>query len=75
MWDISRILRERNKQRFNELSLESTIYKLYCGVIDAQPYELLTDAFILHDRNLRKEDLALHYLVCSIDSVLSKERK
>ncbi len=55
--NISRILKERNKQRFNELSLESTIHKLYCGVIDAQPYELLTDAFILHDRNLRKEDL------------------
>ena len=55
--NVGRILRERNKQRFNGLSLESAIYKLYCGFTDTQPYELLTDAFIIHDRNLRKEDL------------------
>jgi MAE_28990/MAE_18760-like HEPN len=55
--NVSRILRERNKQRFDGLSLESAIYKLYCGVTNTQPYELLADAFIIHDRNLRKEDL------------------
>jgi hypothetical protein len=55
--NVGRILRERNKQRFEGLSLESAIYKLYCGVTNTQPYELLADAFIIHDRNLRKEDL------------------
>jgi MAE_28990/MAE_18760-like HEPN len=55
--NVGRILRERNKQRFDGLSLEAAIYKLYCGVTDIQPYELLADAFIIHDRNLRKEDL------------------
>jgi MAE_28990/MAE_18760-like HEPN len=55
--NVGRILRERNKQRFSELKPSEIIGGLYKGVINAHPYELLTEAFTIHDRNLRKEDL------------------
>lgn len=57
--NISRILRERKKQRFCDLSIEQIVFGLYHGEIDTQPYKLLGNAFTIHDRNLRKEDLEL----------------
>jgi MAE_28990/MAE_18760-like HEPN len=55
--NVGRILRDRNKQRFSELKPSEIISGLYKGVINVHPYELLTEAFTIHDRNLRKEDL------------------
>jgi hypothetical protein len=57
--NISRILKERKKRRFCDLSNEQIVFGLYHGQSDTQPYSLLEKAFILHDRNLRKEDLEL----------------
>jgi hypothetical protein len=55
--NVGRILRERHKQRFSELSIDRVISGLFNGVSGNQTYELLVEAFILHDRNLRAEDL------------------
>jgi hypothetical protein len=63
--NVGRILRDRNKQRFSELKPSEIIGGLYKGVINTHPYELLAEAFTIHDspserlhqRNLRKEDL------------------
>lgn len=55
--NVGRILRERHKQRFSELSIDRVISGLFNGVSGNQTYELLVEAFILHERNLRTEDL------------------
>lgn len=55
--NVGRILRERHKQRFSDLSIDRVIGGLFNGVTGNQTYELLVDAFILHERNLRTEDL------------------
>jgi MAE_28990/MAE_18760-like HEPN len=55
--NVARILKERNKQRFSELPLDRIISGLFNGVTGNQTYELLVDAFIIHERNLRTADL------------------
>lgn len=57
---VSRLLRElqKDKTRFEHLSVEKVIRGLYLGISgDENSCELLADAFILHEQNLRKDTL------------------
>ncbi len=57
---VSRLLVElqKDKTRFEHLSVDKVIRGLYLGIsADENTFELLSDAFILHEQNLRKEIL------------------
>ncbi|MGK7941197.1 MAG: MAE_28990/MAE_18760 family HEPN-like nuclease [Crocosphaera sp.] len=57
---VSRLLMElqKDKTRFEHLSVEKVIGGLYLGLTKNEDnFELLADAFILHEQNLRKEVL------------------
>lgn len=54
---IGRLLLDLNKNRFKNLSLEKVIQGLFSGITGTEKYELLPDAFLLHEQNLRKEVL------------------
>ncbi|HAG85686.1 MAG TPA: hypothetical protein DCL61_32255 [Cyanobacteria bacterium UBA12227] len=55
---IGRLLLDLNKNRFQHLSIEEVIRGLFRGVTgDEDKYELVPDAFLLHEQNLRKEIL------------------
>ncbi|MFB2898004.1 MAE_28990/MAE_18760 family HEPN-like nuclease [Aerosakkonemataceae cyanobacterium BLCC-F50] len=46
---------KKKKNRFQHLSVEKLIRGLLHGVTDEEKYELVSDAFLLHEQNLRKE--------------------
>jgi hypothetical protein len=54
---IGRLLIDLKKNRFQHLSVEKVVQGLSCGITDTGKYELLPDAFLLHEQNLRKEAL------------------
>jgi hypothetical protein len=54
---IGRLLIDLKKNRFQHLSVEKVVQGLSCGITDTGKYELLPDAFLLHEQNLRKEVL------------------
>jgi MAE_28990/MAE_18760-like HEPN len=54
---IGRLLIDIKKNRFQHLSVEKIVQGLSCGITDTGKYELLPDAFLLHEQNLRKEVL------------------
>jgi len=54
---IGRLLSDLKKNRFQHLSVEKVVQGLSCGITDTGKYELLPDAFLLHEQNLRKEVL------------------
>ncbi|NQE34896.1 MAE_28990/MAE_18760 family HEPN-like nuclease [Microcoleus asticus] len=54
---IGRLLIDIKKDRFQHLSVEEVVQGLSCGITDTGKYELLPDAFLLHEQNLRKEVL------------------
>ncbi|MEC4896009.1 MAG: MAE_28990/MAE_18760 family HEPN-like nuclease [Oscillatoria sp. PMC 1051.18] len=57
---VAQLLQElkRKKSRFNHLSVESIVRGLYFGFTAGEgKYDLVPDAFLLHDQNLRKEAL------------------
>lgn len=54
---IGRLLIDIKKNRFQHLSVEKVVQGLSCGITDTGKYELLPDAFLLHEGNLRKEVL------------------
>jgi hypothetical protein len=54
---IGRLLIDIKKNRFQHLSVEKVVQGLSCGITDTGKYELLPDAFLLHEQNLRKEAL------------------
>ena len=54
---IGRLLIDLKKNRFQHLSVEQVVQGLSCGITDAGKYELLPEAFLLHEQNLRKEVL------------------
>ncbi|MEG4329431.1 MAE_28990/MAE_18760 family HEPN-like nuclease [Microcoleus sp. herbarium5] len=54
---IGRLLIGIKKNRFQHLSVEKVVQGLSCGITDTGKYELLPDAFLLHEQNLRKEML------------------
>ncbi len=55
---VGRLLVDLNKNRYNHLSNEKVISGLFHGVTAGrQQYELLSDAFLFHEENLRKKTL------------------
>ncbi|MCL1473859.1 MAE_28990/MAE_18760 family HEPN-like nuclease [Argonema antarcticum] len=46
---------KKKKNRFQHLSVEKVVRGLLRGVTDEEKYELVSDAFLLHEQNLRKE--------------------
>lgn len=54
---IGRLLIDIKKNRFQHLSVEKVVQGLSCGITGSGKYELLPDAFLLHEQNLRKDVL------------------
>lgn len=54
---VGQLLLNLKKNRFRHLSLDRVVRGLFRGVTDEDKYELLPDAFLLHEQNLRKEVL------------------
>lgn len=54
---VGKLLLDLNKNRYEHLSIEEVISGLFRGVSDGKGYELLPDAFLIHEQNLRKEIL------------------
>jgi MAE_28990/MAE_18760-like HEPN len=54
---IGRLLVDLNKNRFQHLSVEKVVEGLFCGITSTGKYELLPEAFLLHEQNLRKDVL------------------
>ncbi|BDI14366.1 hypothetical protein ANSO36C_01680 [Nostoc cf. commune SO-36] len=54
---VGRLLLDLRKNRYKHLSIEEVIRGLFHGAIGEKEYELLPDAFLFHEQNLRKEAL------------------
>ncbi len=54
---VGRLLKELKKNRYEQLSLETVVSGLFRGITGEQEYDLLSDAFLFHEQNLRKEAL------------------
>jgi hypothetical protein len=54
---IGRLLIDIKKNRFQHLSIEQVVRGLSCGITDIGKYDLLPEAFLLQEQNLRKEVL------------------
>ncbi|WP_293149244.1 MULTISPECIES: MAE_28990/MAE_18760 family HEPN-like nuclease [unclassified Microcoleus] len=54
---IGRLLIDIKKNRFQHLSVEQVVQGLSCGITDTGKYQLLPDAFLMREQNLRKEVL------------------
>jgi MAE_28990/MAE_18760-like HEPN len=54
---VGRLLLELKKNRYEHLSIEEVIRGLFRGTTGEQEYELLPDAFLFHEQNLRREIL------------------
>ncbi|MEG4022607.1 MAE_28990/MAE_18760 family HEPN-like nuclease [Microcoleus sp. S13C4] len=64
---IGRLLIDIKKNRFKHLSVEKVVQGLSSGITDTGKYELLPDAFLLHQQNLRKEVLETVFKNAGID--------
>jgi hypothetical protein len=64
---IGRLLIDIKKNRFQHLSVEKVVQGLSCGITDTGKYELLPDAFLLHEQNLRKDALEKVFKNAGID--------
>jgi hypothetical protein len=53
---VERLLLDLRKNRYKHLSIEEVIRGLFHGATDETEYELLPDAFLFHEQNLRKDD-------------------
>lgn len=54
---VGRLLIDLKKTRYNHLSNQEVIRGFFYGVTGKEQYELLADAFLFHEQNLRKEIL------------------
>lgn len=54
---VGRLLIDLNKKRYEHLSIEDIVNSLHSGVNNSGSYELLADAFLFHEQNLRKDTL------------------
>lgn len=54
---VGRLLVELKKKRFQQLNVESVVSSLFNGLSGNSNYELIPEAFLLHEQNLRKEVL------------------
>jgi hypothetical protein len=75
---IGRLLLDLNKNRFQHLPVEKVVQGLFSGITGTEQYELLPDAFLLHEQNLRKEVLETLFADAGIDNAwrwVNKHRK
>jgi len=56
-WGVGKILIDFKKHRYKNLSLDAVISGLFNGVTEQGVYELLPDAFLIHEQNLRENIL------------------
>jgi len=54
---VGRLLLDLKKKRYQNLSENDVIKGLFYGVNDNKKYDLIPDAFLLHEQNLRKDEL------------------
>ncbi len=54
---VGRLLRERNKKKFKNLSAETVVKGLFQGLATNENYELIPEAFLFHEQNLRRNIL------------------
>ena len=54
---VGRLLRELNKRRFQNLSADKIVKGLYEGLTANENYELIPEAFLFHEQNLRRNIL------------------
>ena len=54
---VGKLLLDLKKNRYEHLSIEEVINGLYLGINNINRYELLPEAFLLHEQNLRREIL------------------
>lgn len=54
---VGKILTELKKNKYEHLSLEKVMQGLFYGNTGEKEYELLPDAFLIHEQNLRREPL------------------
>lgn len=54
---VGRLLLELKKKRFQHLNVDNVVRSLFNGVSGHSNYELIPEAFLLHEQNLRKEVL------------------
>ena len=54
---VGRLLINLNKNRFEHLTIENVVKGLSLGINNKVGYELLPDAFLFHEQNLRREIL------------------
>lgn len=54
---VARLLLDLNKNRYEHLAIEDVVNSLYLGINNKTNYELLPDAFLFHEQNLRREIL------------------
>jgi len=54
---VGRLLLDLNKNRYEHLAIEDVVSGLYLGINEETSYELLPDAFLFHEQNLRREIL------------------
>ncbi|QLE54412.1 MAE_28990/MAE_18760 family HEPN-like nuclease [Nostoc sp. TCL26-01] len=54
---VGKLLTELNKHRYKHLSSEKVVQGLFYGTSGEKKYELLPDAFLIHEQNLRKDAL------------------
>jgi MAE_28990/MAE_18760-like HEPN len=59
---VGRLLVDLSKNRFEHLSVEKVVRSLFSGVNEESEYDLIPDAFLLHEQNLRKDEL--NKLIC-----------
>lgn len=54
---VGKLLIDLNKNRYKSLSIEDVVGGIFRGVSHDSEYELLPDAFLIYEQNLRKEIL------------------
>ncbi|MEM6613464.1 MAG: MAE_28990/MAE_18760 family HEPN-like nuclease [Cyanobacteria bacterium P01_C01_bin.72] len=54
---VGRLLIDLNKTRYENLTVEDVVNGLYKGVNNKTNYDLVAEAFLFHEQNLRKETL------------------
>jgi hypothetical protein len=54
---VGRLLTELKKSRYKHLSSEKVMQGLFYGTTGEKEYELLPDAFLIHEQNFRRETL------------------
>ncbi|MEA5524021.1 HEPN domain-containing protein [Nodularia spumigena] len=54
---VGRLLTELNKSRYERLTVKKVMQGLFDGTTGEKKYELLPDAFLIHEQNLRRETL------------------